>query len=86
MSWQLRDTCGRCHPKSWKEFTEGRHSDQYFLILLAAVYGVVSLLFDGSLDVLPPGSRTWLRSEPSTFDDFLDTTFDYLRNGFQPKS
>ena len=70
----------------WKEFTEGRYSDQYFHILLAAVYGVVSLLFDGSLDVLHPGQSDADEIGDQSFEDFLDTTFDYLRNGFQPKS
>ena len=73
-------------PEVWKEFTEGRYSDQYFHILLAAVYGVVSLLFDGSLDGLRPGQSDTGEIGAQSFEDFLDTTFDYLRNGFQPKS
>lgn len=69
-------------PDAWREFTKGRYSDQYILVLLAAVCGIISLLFDGSLDILPPGQSG--NSDPGalTFDEFLDTTFDCLRNGF----
>jgi AcrR family transcriptional regulator len=68
--------------EAWSEFTEGRYSDQYMLVLVAAVFGAVSLLFDGSIDVLPPGRRASVESGAVTFDEFLDTTFAYLRSGF----
>ncbi len=68
--------------EAWSEFTEGRYSDQYILVLLAAVYGAVTLLFDGSIDVLPPGQPATAESGAVTFAEFLDTTFAYLRSGF----
>ena len=68
--------------EAWSDFAEGRHSDQYMLVLLAAVFGAISLLFDGSIDVLPPGRRATAGSGTVTFADFLDTTFAYLRSGF----
>ena len=54
-SWRRVRHMRQTTPEAWSEFTEGRYSDQYIHVLLAAVYGAVSLLFDGSLDVLPPG-------------------------------
>ncbi len=68
--------------KAWSEFAGGRYSDQYILVLLAAVYGTISLLFDGSVDVLPPGRGPAAESGAVTFAEFLDTTFAYLRGGF----
>jgi AcrR family transcriptional regulator len=68
--------------EAWSEFTEGRYSDQYILVLLAAVYGAISLVFDGSIDVLPPGRAATAESGAVTFAEFLDTTFAYLRSGF----
>ena len=68
--------------EAWSEFTEGRHSDQYILVLLAAVYGALTLLFEGSIDVLPPGQPATPESGAVTFTEFLDTTFAYLRSGF----
>ena len=69
-------------PAALGEFAKGRYSDQYILVLFAAAYGAISLLFDGSLDVLPPGQPASGGSGVVTFDEFLDTTFDHLRNGF----
>ncbi len=68
--------------EAWSEFAEGRDSDQYILVLLAAVYGAISLLFDGSIDVLPPGQPASAEFGAVTFAEFLDTTFAYLRTGF----
>jgi AcrR family transcriptional regulator len=69
-------------PEVWSEFTKERYSDQYIIVLLATVYGIISLLFDGSLDVLPPGQPGTGEPGALTFEDFLDTTFNYLRTGF----
>jgi AcrR family transcriptional regulator len=69
-------------PEAWSEFTRGRYSDQYVQVLFAAVCGTISLLFDGSLDVLPPGHSATGGAGALTFEGFLDTTFDYLRTGF----
>ncbi len=68
--------------EAWSEFDKGRYSDQYILVLLAAVYGAISLLFEGSIDVLPPGQPATAESRAVTFTEFLDTTFTYFRSGF----
>jgi len=64
------------------EFAQGRYSDQYVHTLLAMAYGSLSLVFDGSLDVLPPGQSDTDGSGAVTFEEFLDVTFGYLRSGF----
>lgn len=69
-------------PAALSEFAKGRYSDEYILVLFAAAYGTISLLFDGSLDVLRPGEPAVAGSNSMTFDQFLDTTFAHLRNGF----
>jgi AcrR family transcriptional regulator len=69
-------------PEAWAEFTKGRYSNQYVLVLFAAVCGTISLLFDGSLEVLPPGQSGTGEPGALAFEDFLDTTFNYLRTGF----
>jgi AcrR family transcriptional regulator len=69
-------------PEVWSEFTKGRYSDQYIHVLLAVVFGAISLIFDGGLEVLPPGQSGTGEPGALTFEDFLDTTFDYLRDGF----
>lgn len=68
--------------KALSESTGGRYSDHYILVLLAAVYGAISLLFDGSIDVLPPGRPAAAESGVVTFAEFIDTAFAYLRSGF----
>lgn len=55
---------------------------QYCLLLIGAVYGAVLPMIDGSIPVLLPGDPDIGESDIATFEQFLDTTFGYLRNGF----
>jgi AcrR family transcriptional regulator len=64
------------------EFAQGRYSDRYIHMLFAMAYGSLSLLFDGDLDVLPPGQNDGGGQDAVTFEEFIDSTFAYLRNGF----
>lgn len=62
--------------------SRGRYPEGYAHLLVGAVYGAVLPLLDGSLNVLLPGQSVAETSEAVTFDDYLDTMFGYLRNGF----
>ena len=64
------------------EFAHGRYSDHYIHMLFAMAYGSLSLLFDGDLDVLPPGQSNGGSKEAVTFEEFIESMFAYLRNGF----
>jgi AcrR family transcriptional regulator len=64
------------------EFAQGRYSDYYVHMLFAMAYGSLSLLFDGDLNVLPPGHSNGESQKAVTFEEFIDRTFIYLRNGF----
>lgn len=65
-----------------RQLADARYSDPYVPVLLGAAYGSLSPLFDGDLDVLLPGQSAAGSAEAMDFDDFLDTIFGYLRNGF----
>ena len=67
---------------AFMEFAKGRYSEQYVITLVGVAYGALALLFDGSLDLLIPGQTETGRSGAVTFEEFLDTTFAYLRTGF----
>ena len=79
---------------AFTEFAAGRYSRQYVITLIGVAYGALALIFDGSLDLATPGqeqtSGSRSRSENGsgngsgavTFEEFLDTTFKYLRTGF----
>ncbi|MFX3637011.1 MAG: TetR/AcrR family transcriptional regulator [Candidatus Pristimantibacillus sp.] len=62
------------------ELSHGRYPEGYTHLLVGAVYGAVLPLLDGNLNVLLPGQSA--AEETITFDHYLDTMFDYLRNGF----
>lgn len=64
------------------ELSHGRYPEGYTHLLVGAVYGAVLPLFDGSLNVLLPGQSAAETPEAITLDQYLDTMFDYLRNGF----
>ncbi|WP_245799222.1 TetR/AcrR family transcriptional regulator [Virgibacillus siamensis] len=64
------------------ELSHGRDSDEYIHLLVGAVYGAIQPLYDGSLHVLLPGESTSESCEAATYDKYLDTIFNYLRNGF----
>jgi len=50
--------------------------------LAGSVYGAFLPLLDGSLDILFPDQLADDSSDTLTFEEYLDTTFSYLRNGF----
>jgi AcrR family transcriptional regulator len=62
--------------------SNGRYPDGYIHLLIGAVYGATFTIIDGSINVLLPGQSTTHTPGDMTFDQFLDTTFGYLRNGF----
>ncbi|NIK77059.1 AcrR family transcriptional regulator [Paenibacillus castaneae] len=64
------------------ELSLGRYPNGYTHLLAGAVYGAVLPILDGSLNVLLPGQSVDESPEAVTFDHYLDTMFDYLRNGF----
>jgi AcrR family transcriptional regulator len=62
--------------------SKGRYPDSYIDLLIGAVYGAVLPILDGHLHVHLPGQSTTDTHEAVTFEQFLDTIFGYLRNGF----
>jgi AcrR family transcriptional regulator len=64
------------------ELSQGRYPEGYTHLLVGAVYGAILPVVDGSLNVLLPGESTAETPGAITFDQYLDTTFGYLRNGF----
>lgn len=66
------------------ELSNGRYDEAYTHLLVGAIYGSVMPLIDGSLNVLLSGETKSVNStdETITFDQFLETIFGYLRNGF----
>lgn len=64
------------------ELSHGRYSDGYIHLLNGAVYGAMVPLYDGSLNLLLPGESASESPGAITYDQYLDTMFNYLRNGF----
>lgn len=62
--------------------SHGRYPEGYTHLLAGAVYGAVLPLLDGSFNVLLPGQSVAESPGAMTFDQYLDTMFGYLRNGF----
>lgn len=60
----------------------GRYPEEYSHILVGAVYGAILPIVDGSIKVQLPGEPADEMPNAATFDQYLDTTFGYLRNGF----
>lgn len=65
-----------------EEWSRGRYPEGYTHLLAGAVYGAMLPLLDGTLDVPLPGQPAAERPGTTTFEQYLDTTFGYLRNGF----
>ncbi|WP_231574765.1 TetR/AcrR family transcriptional regulator [Paenibacillus sp. FSL R7-0273] len=65
-----------------ERFTHGRYSDGYTHLLAGAVYGAFVPILDGRLNVLLPGESQEDRPGSVSFDQYLNSMFDYLRNGF----
>jgi AcrR family transcriptional regulator len=66
------------------DLSNGQYDEVYTYLLINSVYGTILPLIDGKLNVQLPGQSTI--DDPSTgtltFDQFLETIFGYLRNGF----
>jgi AcrR family transcriptional regulator len=65
-----------------EQFTCGRYADGYTHLLAGAVYGAFVPILDGRLNVLLPGEVQDERSGALSFDQYLNSMFAYLRNGF----
>ncbi|AIQ54068.1 Bacterial regulatory protein, tetR family [compost metagenome] len=65
-----------------ERFTHGRYTDGYTHLLAGAVYGAFVPILDGRLNVLLPGESQEDRPGSVSFDQYLNSMFDYLRNGF----
>ncbi|MDB4868797.1 MAG: TetR family transcriptional regulator [Cohnella sp.] len=64
------------------DLSQGLYPEGYTHLLVGVVYGAILPVIDGSLNVLLPGESTVETPGATTFDQYLDTTFGYLRNGF----
>ena len=68
----------------FQEFGGGHYSEQYVNLLFGMAFGVLALLFDGSVDVSPP-EESDVGAGPMPLEEFVDTAFGYLRTGFESK-
>ncbi|RAV06532.1 TetR/AcrR family transcriptional regulator [Paenibacillus sp. YN15] len=64
------------------ELTPGRYPEVYIHLLIGAVYGAMLPVVDGTLNVLLPGQSGADGEGDTPFEEYLETTFHYLRNGF----
>ena len=62
--------------------SHGRYPNGYTHLLVGAVYGAMLPVIDGTLNVLLPGDAVHPEQDATTFEEYLETTFRYLRNGF----
>lgn len=65
-----------------EQFTRGRYADGYTHLLVGAVYGAFVPILDGRLNVMLPGEQQSEDSGAMPFDQYLNSMFAYLRNGF----
>lgn len=65
-----------------EQFSNGRYADGYTHLLAGAVYGAFVPIMDGRLNVLLPGETPDDRPGAISFDQYLNSMFAYLRNGF----
>lgn len=65
-----------------EQFSHGRYADGYTHLLAGAVYGAFVPILDGRLNVLLPGESKDERTGALSFDQYLNSMFAYLRNGF----
>lgn len=63
-------------------FSRGRYDDGYTHLLAGAVYGAFVPILDGRLNVMLPGETQDEPSSAMPFDQYLNSMFAYLRNGF----
>lgn len=64
------------------ELSHEQYSDVYIHLLTGAFYGAVLPLYDGSLNVLLSNESASGSPNAITYDQYLDTIFNFLRNGF----
>ncbi|MBT2288433.1 TetR/AcrR family transcriptional regulator [Paenibacillus albidus] len=65
-----------------EQFSHGRYADGYTHLLAGAVYGAFVPILDGRLNVMLPGEAQDEQSGAISFDQYLNSMFAYLRNGF----
>jgi AcrR family transcriptional regulator len=65
-----------------EQFSHGRYADGYTHLLAGAVYGAFVPILDGRLNVMLPGEAQDEHSGAMSFDQYLNSMFAYLRNGF----
>ena len=65
-----------------QEWARDRYPEGYTHLLAGAVYGAMLPLFDGTLNVLLPGQSEKDYPGATSFEQYLDMTFGYLRHGF----
>lgn len=61
---------------------KGRYPDGYSHVLMGAVYGAILPVVEGRLRILLPGDSSAEAPDAVAFEQYLDTTFGYLRHGF----
>ncbi len=61
----------------------GQYSAGYTHLLVGAAYSAIYPLLEGSVRVLLPGQTADEAPDAISFDEYIDTAFGYLRNGFQ---
>ncbi|RAP77027.1 TetR/AcrR family transcriptional regulator [Paenibacillus montanisoli] len=64
------------------EFSHGRYPVGYTHLLAGAVYGAFMPLLDGSLNVYLPGQPEEAPASALPFEQYVESIFAYLRNGF----
>ncbi|WP_310550606.1 TetR/AcrR family transcriptional regulator [Paenibacillus glufosinatiresistens] len=65
-----------------EQFVRGRYPAWYVQLLVGAVYGACVPILEGNLNVRMPGESENDSPGALPFDQFLETTFAYLRTGF----
>lgn len=68
--------------KTVSNLSSGHDTEEYPHLLAGAVYGAVLPLLDGSLTIQFSDESTGESHRAMTFEQYLDTAFNYLRNGF----
>ena len=61
---------------------QGRYPEGYVQMLIGALYGAILPVLDGSLNVRLPDSVADEKENATPFEQYLDTLYGYLRNGF----
>ncbi|MEK3884553.1 TetR/AcrR family transcriptional regulator [Paenibacillus sp. PL2-23] len=62
---------------------QNTYSTQYTYLLAGTIFATIIPMLDGTLRVLLPGDSAGDDPEAAPLEHFLETTFQYLRQGFQ---